>query len=59
MTWGVGGWPLSHFLVKPELAQELHIRVASSLKSTFASHYAGEISLFEGLGPSVIAAFGR
>jgi len=59
MTWGVGGWLLSPCLAKigPERAQELRIRVASSLKSTFASHYAGEISLFEALDPSVIAAY--
>jgi NADPH:quinone reductase len=35
----------------------LRLRVASSLKSTFASHYAGEISLFEALDPSVIVAY--
>jgi NADPH2:quinone reductase len=43
--------------IGPERAQELRIRVTSSLKSTFASHYAGEISLFEALDPSVIAAY--
>jgi len=59
MTWGVGGWLLGSFLVKigPERTQELRLRVASSLKSTFASHYAGEISLFEALDPSVIVAY--
>jgi NADPH:quinone reductase-like Zn-dependent oxidoreductase len=59
MTWGVGGWLLSPFLAKigPERAQQLRLRVASSLKTTFASHYAGEISLFEALNPSVIAAY--
>jgi NADPH2:quinone reductase len=59
MTWGVGGWLLGSFLAKigPERAQELRLRVASSLKSTFASHYAGEISLFEALDPSVIVAY--
>jgi hypothetical protein len=59
MAWGVGGWLLSSFLAKigPERNQELRIRVASNLKSTFASHYAGEISLFEALDPSVIAAY--
>jgi NADPH:quinone reductase len=45
--------------IGPERAQELRIRVTSSLKSTFASHYAGEISLFEALDPSVIAAYYR
>jgi NADPH2:quinone reductase len=41
----------------PERAQELRLRDASSLKSTFASHYADEISLFEVLDPSLIAAY--
>ena len=44
--------------IGPERAQELRIRVASSLKRAFASHYVGEISLFEALDPSVIAAYG-
>jgi NADPH-dependent curcumin reductase CurA len=59
MTWRVGGWLLTPFLAKigRERAQELRIRVAASLKTTFASHYAGEISLFEALDPSVIAAY--
>ena len=61
MTWGVGGWLLTPFLAKigPERAEELRFRVASSLKGTFASHYAGEISLFEALDPSVIATYRR
>jgi hypothetical protein len=42
---------------RAERTQELRLRVASSLKSTFASHYAGEISLFEALDPSVIVAY--
>jgi NADPH:quinone reductase len=59
MTWGVGGWLLSPFLAKIglERAQQLRLRVASSLKTTFASHYAGEISMFEALDPRVIAAY--
>ena len=59
MTWGVGGWLLSPFLAKigSVRARELRNRVASSLKSTFASHYAGDISLFEALDPRVIAAY--
>ena len=41
----------------PKRAAELRSRVALNLKSTFASHYAREISLFEVLDPSVIAAY--
>lgn len=59
MAWAVGGWLFASFLAKigPERAQELRVRVASNLKSTFASHYVGEISLFEALDPGVIAAY--
>jgi len=33
--------------------------VAAELKTTFASHYSGEISLFEALGRDVMAAYGK
>jgi NADPH:quinone reductase-like Zn-dependent oxidoreductase len=61
MSWGVGGWLLTPFLMKigPEAAQALRERVASELKTTFASHYTAEISLAEALQPEVIAAYNR
>jgi len=61
MSWGVGGWLLTYFLMKiaPAEAQRLRQRVADELKTTFASHYTAEISLAEALKPEVIAAYNR
>jgi len=61
MSWGVGGWLLTPFLMKigPEAGQALRERVARELKTTFASHYTAEISLAEALRPEVIAAYNR
>jgi len=49
MAWGVGGWLLPLFLAKVgmEKAGELRTRVASELKTTFASHYTQELSFEE------------
>ncbi|MBI5259875.1 MAG: zinc-binding dehydrogenase [Burkholderiales bacterium] len=61
MTWGMGGWLLFPFLqrVGPAVAQALKDRVAAELKTTFASHYAGEISLAEALQPTHISRYGQ
>ncbi len=61
MAWGIGGWLLFPFLQKigPVAGQALRARVAAELKTTFASHYAQEISLAEALMPEVIAAYGQ
>ena len=47
MAWGVGGWLLSNFLDKigPESSQKLRERVATEIKTTFASTYAKELRL--------------
>ena len=60
MTWGMGGWLLFPFLQKigPAAAQVLKQRVAAELKTTFASRYAGELSLAEALQPATIALYG-
>ncbi|MBL8350355.1 MAG: zinc-binding dehydrogenase [Burkholderiaceae bacterium] len=60
MAWGVGGWLLTPFLQKigPEGAQALRQRVASELKTTFASHYARELSLAEALSLEAIRFYG-
>ncbi len=60
MTWGMGGWLLFPFLQKigPAAAQVLKQRVAAELKTTFASHYAKEVSLAEVLQPEMIAVYG-
>lgn len=61
MSWGLGGWLLTPFLMKigPAEAQKLRERVARELKTTFASHYTAEISLEEALKPEVIAAYNK
>jgi NADPH:quinone reductase-like Zn-dependent oxidoreductase len=61
MSWGVGGWLLTPFLMKigGEAAQALRQRVASELKTTFASHYTAEISLAEALQLDILAAYNR
>ena len=61
MAWGVGGWLLFPFLQKigPAAAQALRQRVAAELKTTFASHYAHQISLAEALQPAVVAAYAQ
>jgi NADPH2:quinone reductase len=61
MAWGMGGWLLFPFLQKagPETVHALKQRVAAELRSTFASSYAGELSLVEALQPEWIAAFGQ
>ncbi|MEO8808176.1 MAG: zinc-binding dehydrogenase [Burkholderiaceae bacterium] len=61
MTWGMGGWLLFPFLQKigPAAAQSLKQRVAAELKTTFASHYAKEVSLAEVLRPDMIAVYGQ
>jgi NADPH:quinone reductase len=60
MSWGMGGWLLFPFLQKigPAAAQVLKQRVAAELKTTFASHYAKEVSLAEVLQPEMIAVYG-
>ncbi|MBM0106271.1 zinc-binding dehydrogenase [Steroidobacter sp. S1-65] len=61
MAWSVGGWLLTWFLEKigPQATQKLRERVASELKTTFASHYTAEISLIEALQLEVIKAYNR
>jgi NADPH:quinone reductase len=61
MAWGVGGWLLTPFLQKvgAETVQQLRERVASELKTTFASSYARSVSLREALQPEAIAAYGK
>jgi NADPH2:quinone reductase len=61
MAWGMGGWLLFPFLQKigPEGAQKLKARVASGLKTTFASRYTKEVSMIEALGLDEIAVYAR
>ena len=61
MTWGMGGWLLFPFLQKigPAAAQVLKQRVATELKTTFASHYSRQVSLAEALQLNMIAVYGK
>jgi len=61
MAWGVGGWLLFPFLMKIGRAdgERLRQRVASELKTTFASHYTKVVSLQEALELSNVAAYAK
>ena len=61
MAWGIGGWLLTPFLMKtpPADIERLRQRVASELKTTFASHYTKTISLAEALSADAIAAYNK
>jgi NADPH:quinone reductase-like Zn-dependent oxidoreductase len=61
MSWGLGGWLLTPFLTKigRAEAETLRQRVASEIKTTFASHYTKTISLAEALSADAIAAYNK
>jgi NADPH2:quinone reductase len=61
MAWSLGGWLLTPFLARigPEETNRLKQRVADEIKTTFASHYAKEVSLKEALSLEAIAVYGR
>jgi NADPH2:quinone reductase len=61
MAWGIGGWLLFPFLqrIGADAAQALRQRVASELKTTFASSYSKEVSLAEVLQMDAIAVYGK
>jgi NADPH:quinone reductase len=61
MAWGIGGWLLTPFLQKigPAAVARLRSRVAAGLATTFASSYAGQLSLAGALQPAAIAQYGR
>jgi NADPH:quinone reductase-like Zn-dependent oxidoreductase len=61
MAWGVGGWLLFPFLQKIGMADglKLRARVASELKTTFASHYTRVVSLQEALQLQNIAVYAK
>jgi NADPH:quinone reductase len=61
LAWGLGGWLLTPFLQKigPAEVARLRTRVAAGLATTFASRYAGQMSLAAALQPASIAQYGR
>jgi NADPH2:quinone reductase len=60
-SWSVGSWLLPMFMQRAgaETTQRLRQRVAAGLKTTFASHYTGEVSLAEALHADVIAVYAK
>jgi NADPH:quinone reductase len=61
MAWGVGGWLLWPYMqrIGEEALERMKERVATEIRTTFASHYAAQISLLEALDPKILAAYGR
>ena len=61
LAWGVGGWLLMSFLQKisPADIGKLRQRVASELKTTFASHYTKVVSLHETLDLANIDVYNK
>jgi NADPH2:quinone reductase len=61
MAWGMGGWLVFPYLAQLGAAavQALKDRVARELTTTFASPYAGEISLTQALQAEHIAVYGQ
>ncbi len=61
MAWGLGGWLLPPFLQKigPEATKRLRDRVATEIRTTFASRYTATISLVEALELDTLRAYAR
>jgi NADPH2:quinone reductase len=61
LAWGVSGWLVTPYLQKIGAAavDRLKHRIAAELKTTFASHYAQEISLAEALDLPILASYGK
>jgi hypothetical protein len=61
MSWGIGGWLLTPFLVKAgqETADRLRQRVADEITTTFASSYGTRLSLAEAVDPVQVERYGR
>jgi len=59
LSWTVAGFLLTPFLMKspPEVVGRMRARVAAEIKTTFASHYTGDLSLAEALDPANIVAY--
>ena len=60
-SWGVNGFLLTPVLMKAgmEKVLEMRARVAREIKTTFASHYTGTLSLAEALDPANVATYNR
>jgi len=61
LSWGLGGWLLTPMIGKigMEKFQEMRMRVAREINSTFVSSYAKEISFEEMLQPEIIREYAK
>lgn len=61
MAWGMGGWLVLAYMQKLEAGtmEAFKKRIASELKTTFASHYTREISLAQALSLQHVAAYAQ
>ena len=61
MSWGLGGWLLTPFLIKigPAETEKLRQRVANEIKTTFASHYTSTVSLPGMLSADAVAGYNK
>ena len=61
LAWGVSGWLVTPYLQKigPAATDRLKRRIAAELKTTFASHYAHDISLAEALDLPILASYSK
>lgn len=61
MSWGVGGWLVFPWLqrIGKVKAEQFRQRIASELKSTFASHYTRTVSLRGALEPAALAEYAQ
>lgn len=60
-AWSMGGWLLTNFLGKVEMATlgKMQKRIATEITTTFKTHYSHEISLQQALEPDVIAGYAK
>jgi NADPH2:quinone reductase len=61
MSWGLGGWLLTPFLMKigQEAADRLRQRVADEITTTFASSYGTRLSLVDAVDPEQVKRYGQ
>ena len=61
MSWGLGGWLLTPFLIKigQEAADRLRQRVADEITTTFASTYGTRLSLAAAVDPEHVKRYAR
>jgi NADPH:quinone reductase-like Zn-dependent oxidoreductase len=61
MSWGIGGWLLTPFLMKvgPQAADRLRRRVADEITTTFASSYGMRLSLTDAVDPDHVRRYAR